>query len=122
MLHFLYYILIYPIELLLEICFTLINRITDNPGIAIIGVSIVINFLLLPLYMRADAIQAEERLRQDKMKRGTDHLKKVFKGDERIMMLSAYYRKMDYHPLYSLRSSVSLLLQIPFFMAAYHFL
>ncbi len=122
MLHFLYYILIYPIELLLEICFTLINRISDNPGIAIIGVSIVINFLLLPLYMRADAIQAEERLRQEKMKRGTDHLKKVFKGDERIMMLSAYYRKMDYHPLYSLRSSVSLLLQIPFFMAAYHFL
>ena len=122
MLQLLYYTIIYPIELVLELCCTIINRISNNPGIAIIGVSIVINFLLLPLYLRADAIQAEERQRQEKMKRGTDHIKKVFKGDERVMMLSAYYRKMDYHPLYSLRSSISLMLQVPFFIAAYHFL
>lgn len=122
MLSLLYYTIIYPIELLLEICFTLIHRISGNPGIAIIGVSIVISFLLLPLYLRADAIQAEERQRQEKMKFWSDHIKKAFRGDERIMMLSVYYRKMDYHPLYSLRSSISLLLQIPFFMAAYHFL
>lgn len=122
MLSILYYTIIYPIELLLEICFTLINRLTGNPGIAIIGVSIVISFLLLPLYLRADEIQAEERTRQEKLKFWSDHIRKTFKGDEKIMMLSAYYRKMDYHPLYSLRSSISLLLQIPFFMAAYHFL
>lgn len=122
MLSILYFTIIYPIELLLEICFTLINRLTGNPGIAITGVSIAISFLLLPLYMRADAIQAEERQRQVQLKRWSDHIRKAFRGDERIMMLSAYYRKMDYHPLYSLRSSISLLLQIPFFMAAYHFL
>ena len=122
MLQILYYTIIYPIELLLEVCFTVINRISGNPGIAIIGVSIVINFLLLPLYLRADAIQTEERKRQEIMRHGTDHIRKVFKGDEKVMILSAYYRKLDYHPLYSLRSSVSLLLQIPFFMAAYHFL
>ncbi|MBQ7583477.1 MAG: hypothetical protein IJT24_02600, partial [Lachnospiraceae bacterium] len=69
MLQMLYYTIIYPIELLLEICFTIINRISSNPGIAITGVSIVINFLLLPLYLRADAIQAEERKRQEGMKR-----------------------------------------------------
>ncbi len=122
MLQILYYTIIYPIELLLEVCFTLINRVSGNPGTAITGVSIVINFLLLPLYLRADAIQSEEKKRQEAMKRWTDHIRKVFKGDEKVMMLSTYYRKMDYHPLYSLRSSVSLLLQIPFFMAAYHFL
>ena len=117
-----YYVIIYPIELLLEVCFTLINRVAGNPGVAIIGVSIVISFLLLPLYLRADKIQDEERQRQAKMKLWSDHIRKAFKGDEKVMMLSAYYRKMDYHPLYSLRSSVSLVLQIPFFIAAYHFL
>ena len=122
MLQALYYITIYPIELVLEICFAVINRIGNNPGIAIIGVSIVINFLLLPLYLRADRIQAEEKERQDGMKRWTEHIRKVFKGDEKVMMLSTYYRKLDYHPLYALRSSVSLMLQIPFFIAAYHFL
>ena len=116
----LYEILIYPIELILEICFDIINRISNNPGIAIIGVSILINFLLLPLYLRADKIQAEERKKQEGMKRWTDHIRRVFKGDERVMMLSVYYRKQEYHPLYALRSSISLLLQIPFFIAAYH--
>ena len=122
MFNVLYYIIIYPIELLLEACFTIINNISENPGIAIIGVSIVINFLLLPLYRNADRIQAEERKKQEGMKKWVESIRSNFKGDERVMMLSAYYRKQDYHPLYSLRSSISLLLQIPFFIAAYHFL
>ena len=122
MFNVLYYIIIYPIELLLEACFTIINDISENPGIAIIGVSIVINFLLLPLYRNADRIQAEERKKQGGMKKWVESIRGNFKGDERVMMLSAYYRKQDYHPLYSLRSSISLLLQIPFFIAAYHFL
>ena len=122
MLQTLYYLIIYPIELVIEICFYLINNISSNPGIAIIGVSIVINILLLPLYRRADSIQAEERDKQSEMKRWVEHIRSTFKGDEKVMLLSAYYRKKDYHPFYALRSSISLLLQIPFFIAAYHFL
>lgn len=38
------------------------------------------------------------------------------------MMLSTYYRQNHYHPLMALRSSFSLLIQIPFFIAAYTFL
>ena len=120
--NFFYYSIIYPIELLLEVIFSIVNRISSNPGVAIIGVSITINFLLLPLYRRADIIQEEERRKQDEMRRWTDHIKNTFKGDERFMMLQMYYSEQDYHPLYSLRSSISLMLQIPFFIAAYHFL
>ena len=118
----LYYIIIYPIELLLDIVFHLAHVASGNPGIAIIVVSLVVNILLLPLYRRADAIQAEEKKRQDAMSGWVSHIKRTFKGDERIMMLSAYYKEQQYHPLYALRSSISLLLQIPFFIAAYHFL
>ena len=32
--------------------------------------------------------QAEEKKRQDEMKRWTDHIRSVFKGDEKVMMLS----------------------------------
>ena len=118
----LYYSIIYPIELLIEVIFSIIDRISSNPGIAIIGVSLTISVMLLPLYIRADAIQSEERRKQDQMRHWTDHIKKTFKGDERFMMLQMYYSEQDYHQLYSLRSSISLLLQIPFFIAAYHFL
>jgi hypothetical protein len=34
----------------------------------------------------------------------------------------AYYRECDYKPIYALRSSFSILIQIPFFLAAYLFL
>ena len=118
----LYYIIIYPIELLLDIVFHLAHLVSGNPGIAIIVVSFVVNILLLPLYRRADAIQAEEKKRQDAMSGWVSHIKRTFRGDERVMMLSAYYKEQQYHPIYALRSSISLLLQIPFFIAAYHFL
>ncbi len=118
----LYYITIYPIELVVEIVFSVINEHFGNPGLAIIGVSIVISLLSFPLYRRADIIQNEERRKQESMSRWISHIRKHFKGDEKIMILSAYYREQHYQPLYVFKSSISLLLQIPFFIAAYHFL
>ena len=56
------------------------------------------------------------------MKPGIDQIKKMFKGDERFMMLQTYYRQNSYSPLSVLKSSVSLMLQIPFFLAAYRML
>ena len=38
------------------------------------------------------------------------------------MILQTYYRQNNYKPTDALKGSVSLLLQIPFFMAAYNFL
>ena len=43
----LYQILIYPIELIIEIIFYLANQILNNPGLSIIAVSFGVNFLTL---------------------------------------------------------------------------
>lgn len=122
MLYSMYQLFIYPIEILLEIVFSLIYDIRHDVGLSIIGVSLVVNILMLPLYNRADKISEEERAKHDRMAEHISHIKRTFRGDERFMILQSYYRKQDYHPLYSLRSSLPLLLQIPFFIAAYHFL
>lgn len=122
MLSALYYIIIYPIELLLQVVYSTLYSYRHNAGLSIIGVSIVINLLLLPLYNRADSISKQEQNKQKSLARWADHIKKAFKGDERFMILQAYYRKNGYKPIYSIRSSISLLLQIPFFIAAYYFL
>ena len=45
-------------------------------------------------------------------------IKAVFKGDERYMILSAYYRQNNYHPLYSLRGMLGLLFQLHFFISS----
>ncbi|MDR2193132.1 MAG: membrane protein insertase YidC [Treponema sp.] len=107
---------------LVEFLFVLFKKILDEPGLAVIAVSICINTLLLPIYTVADRWQHEERLAQKRMKPKLDEIRAVFKGDERQMIINTYYRHMRYSPLYALRSSVGLVLQIPFFFAAYQFL
>lgn len=39
-----------------------------------------------------------------------------------MMILQTYYRQNHYKPTYVLRGAISLLLEIPFFIAAYRFL
>ena len=118
----LYTLIISPLELLFEVVFTIANRIIGNPGLSIIFLSLAFNFLVLPLYKRADELQAEERDIQAKMAPRLKRIKSTFKGDERFFMIQEYYRINHYKPIYQLKSSVSLLLQIPFFIAAYRLL
>ncbi len=118
----LFYILIQPIVLLIELIFTFMLRWFGNAGIAIILVSVVINLLIFPLYKRSDALQEQERRKQKDMEPWVKHIRKTFRGDEQFMMLSTYYRQQNYQPVNAIRGSLSLLLQIPFFIAAYHYL
>ncbi len=118
----LYSIFISPLQLIFEIIFTMAHRYIGHPGWAIIALSLAMNFLVLPLYKRADAMQEEARDMDAKLHDGVAHIKKTFSGDERMMILQAYYQQNNYKPTDALKGSVSLLLEIPFFMAAYQFL
>ena len=118
----LYKLLIGPLELFFEVVFSMAYCIIGDVSLSIVALSLAMNFLVLPLYRRADALQEEERDRALAMKPWTDHIKKTFKGDERFMMLQTYNRQNGYKQTDILKSSLSLLLEIPFFIAAYHFL
>lgn len=115
-------LLLGPLELLFEVIFVVTDRLINNPAASIAVLSLAINFLVLPLYRRADIMQESERDMEKKLQKGVDHIKKTFSGDERMLMLQTYYRQSGYKPVYVLRSAVSLFLQIPFFIAAYRFL
>lgn len=115
-------LLIGPLKLLFEVIFVVADRFLDSPGLSIIVLSLIMNFLVLPLYRRADAMQEAARDTEAKLQKGVAHIKKAFAGDERMMVLQTYYRQNNYKPTDALRGSVSLLLEIPFFMAAYQFL
>ena len=119
-----YDIIIAPIEALVDWIFSFILNKVPQLGVigAIVGVSIVINIIALPLYNIADAIQDRERKIKGRLEPRVKRIKRAFKGDEQFLILSEYYRQNGYHPLYVLRSATSLLIQIPFFMAAYNYL
>ena len=118
----LYTLIITPLELLFEVIFSIASRLIGNAGLSIIFLSLAVNFLVFPLYKRADELQAEERDIQAKMASRLKQIKATFKGDERFFMVQEYYRINHYKPVYALKSSVSVLLQIPFFIAAYNLL
>lgn len=115
-------LLLRPLQTLFELIYCNANDIIGNPGLSIIALSLFMNILVLPLYNKADALQEEERQMEARLQKGVAHIKKTFRGDERMMILQTYYRQNDYKPTYVLRSAVSLMLEIPFFMAAYRFL
>ncbi|MCQ2531291.1 MAG: YidC/Oxa1 family membrane protein insertase [Saccharofermentans sp.] len=117
-----YVLIISPLILLFEVVFSVINRHVSNPGFAIIGLSLLVNFLVLPLYKRADKIQEEAIAKEKAMAPVITHIKNTFKGDERFFLIQAYYRENKYRPFDSLKQTIPLLLQVPFFIAAYTFL
>ncbi len=122
MLNFLYTIIIYPLIQLIEFAFMLFFSVFKNEGISVIGVSLAVSIGTLPLYIVAERWQQVQRDTEKKLDPGIQRIKSVFKGDEQYMILSTFYRQNHYHPLMALRSSFGLLIQIPFFMAAYSFL
>ena len=115
-------ILFRPLQYLFELIYMNVYGVIGSPGFSIVALSLVMNVLLLPLYKRADALQEEERQTEERLSRGVTQIRKAFKGDERMMILQTYYRQNHYKPTYVLRGAVSLMLEIPFFMAAYRFL
>ena len=121
-LDYLFCLFIEPLKLLFEVVFFYAYKFTGNVGISIVVISLVINILVLPLYRRADKLEKEQLEKKKSMKPWVDKIKAAFKGDERVMMLQAYYRENNYKTTAVFKESVSLFLQIPFFMAAYSFL
>lgn len=119
---FFYNIIGYPLELIIEALFVLFYKAFRNYGLSIAAISVLVSLLSLPMYHIAEKIQQKERRQRQAMEGGVRRIRETFKGDERFMLLTTYYRQHGYHPLYALRSSVSLAIQVPFFIAAYHFL
>ncbi len=117
-----YYLTIRPLEILFETVFFMVYRWIGKPFATLFALSLIVNILVYPLYKRADKLQSEQREREKAMESRISHIKKTFKGDEKVMMIQAYYRICDYKPVYALRGVSSLFLQIPFFIAAFRFL
>ena len=122
MINIIYTIIIYPITQIIEFVFVFAQKLFRETGLSIICVSGAVSILCLPLYMVAEKWQNIERDTQKRLEPKITKIKTVFKGDERYMILSAYYRQNHYHPVYAMRSTFGLLIQIPFFIAAYTYL
>lgn len=121
MMEFLFNLIVQPIFLILEFLFDCIYDFNQNIVLTVFLISFIVSLFCLPLYIKADKLSKEETEVQKKLSKKVNDIKRNFKGDERLLLLQTYYRQNNYHPIMSLRLSLSLLLQIPIFIAAYTF-
>ena len=118
----LYNMIVGPLKLIFEIIYSIAFRVVRNPGLSIVFLSLAVNILVLPMYNSADRVQQRQKEIEKKLQPEIDHINRTFKGDEKYMMLQTFYRQNHYKPTDQLKGTISLLLQIPFFIAAYEFL
>ena len=119
----LYNVTIYPIEFIIEIVFYLFNNVFKSGyATSLLFLSLIINFISLPLYNIEESLQAKERAIQEKMKPMIDNIKAVYKGDQRYLLIRTCQRINGYKTIYAFRGTLGLLIQIPFFLAAYNFI
>ena len=90
----LYSIIIQPIIYLLEFLFSWLHfDLKFNFLNTIILLSIVISFLCLPFYLKAEKLQEEEKNIQKKMSDKLNSIKQNYKGDERSLLIRECYRQ-----------------------------
>ncbi len=122
MLDFIYTLFIAPLEFGMDKALSWGYELTGNWGWAIIVMSLIVNTVILPIYLKAEHWQEEERNIRKSFENDEAMIKRTFKGQERFAMITTMHRLAGYSPLLTLRSSVGFFLQIPFFFAAYHLL
>ncbi|MDR3243486.1 MAG: YidC/Oxa1 family membrane protein insertase, partial [Elusimicrobiota bacterium] len=98
---------------------TFLYSITDSYGLSIILLSLLISAFLIPFYYLAFKLEQKEKLLQSKIQPKMKLIALVPDSFTRHKLLQRLYFYYSYSPLYSLRSLSSLLIQIPFFIAAY---
>jgi YidC/Oxa1 family membrane protein insertase len=93
-----------------------------NPGIAIIALAASVKLLLLPLSIVAGRLQEQVNTTQARLQPGIDAINAAHRGEERARRTLALYREAGVHPLYTLRSLVGFLIQVPVFIAVFDML
>ncbi len=118
----LYTVVIRPIEYLMDAMTYKLWNIYASVPVVLMYLSLIVSTVTLPLYLSADKVQQQERCKQKRMEAHVRQIRSAFKGDEGSMMLFRYYRMEGYHPAYALRGLMPLVIQVPFFIVAYHYI
>lgn len=117
MLEILYFIFIYPLFNIIQIIFF---RIYDNCHYQL-GISIILFVLLLNIFLaklhswaskKSSAFLAKKEFIDKKIK----EFKRVFRGMELFAYTRILYKQYHYHPIFTIFSAGSILIQIPFFI------
>jgi len=101
---------------------TMIDGVVGNIGLSIILLSVTVKILMTPLTRMANRLQASVNAAAALLQPEIAAIKGAYKGEEAHHRILAVYKKHDVHPLYTLKSLIGFLIQIPVFIAAFDML
>ncbi len=114
--------ILYPIELLLSSVFSFSYKLTGHYGYALILMSVCITLITTPIYLLADYWKNQEKRIQDLMKEDLDCIKSHYSKQKQFYLTQTAHRIYNYKAWYPLRTSFGILIEIPFFFAAFNVL
>lgn len=118
----LYSLTLYPIELLLETFLVILVGLTSSYFFAIILLAILVKAATKPLEALTAKAVATQAEMETVLKPQLDDLKQSLSGARQHEAITRLYRRYSYHPVFAVRSLLQLLVQLPFFIAAYYML
>jgi YidC/Oxa1 family membrane protein insertase len=111
-----------PLSFALLFLLRALTAVVGHPGVAIIVLALSVKILLLPLTAVADHLQTQVNTVQTRLQPGIDAINAAHKGEERARRTLALYRAEGVHPLYTLKSLLGFLIQLPVFIAVFDML
>lgn len=114
--------LLIPFKWIVELFFTWSNALFNDPGWAVVGMSIMLSLLLTPLYVWIERRKNADKAKSAPMQAEIDKIEAVYTGRERFYYTREIQRRYKYSPWAAMIPTLGLLVQIPFLLAAYHYL
>jgi len=99
-----------------------LSVIVGSPGFGIIALAVSVKILLLPLAAFAERLQEQVDAAQARLEPRLADIRAAHRGEERTRRTLALYRDENVHPLYTLKSLVGVLIQLPVFIAVFDML
>jgi YidC/Oxa1 family membrane protein insertase len=96
--------------------------VVGHPGPAIILLAVAVKLLLLPVTTIAHHLQTQVEQTQGRLQPEIDAIKAGYGGEVQARRLLELYRRQGVHPLYTLKSLVGVLIQLPVFIAVFDML
>ena len=111
-----------PFIWILKILFQLSTSLSSNLGLSIILLSLLIYLITFPLIKLVEKLSSKEEAKKTRVKHLIEEINSAYKGQTRFFYTKTLYKIHGINPLSDLFGIGKLLVQIPFFLAAYHYL
>lgn len=111
-----------PFKWIVALFFNWSFAVFHDPGWAVVGMSVLLSLLLTPLYIWIERRKNSDKAKSAPMQAEINKIEAVYSGRERFYYTREIQRRYHYSPWTAMIPTLGLLVQIPFLLAAYHYL